>query len=348
MTEIVKAEHVHCFGEYEEEYQFKVELLEVEKVMVEIFNSQSGVKYRTYLNKTDNWWEENSLKFQNDFSKVYSIINSSIFKEKECLKYELKEKNEIMFLKIMYINDMFPFDITIKIQRLISKNGLTDEKINVLEYQVAMMRDTLSKVNKRNSNKSSIPDGDNIEIYNLVNNLIFKGTFKYSKRNGPGIEYNPETGEIVYKCNYKDGYRDGLCEKYDRNGRLIAKTEYKKGKLHGKNITYHLFPGDDSGQMREHTIEYYKDGINDGPSKTWGWSNHASVCKYFLRTETNYKDGREEGFNIQYIIDKETLEHRKNFKISMVDGLYHGDYKSFDKDGNVNVSKWDMGKVVKT
>ena len=67
--EVVKAEPIHEIGEYETGYRFKVELLEVEKVMIEVLNSQSGVKFRTYLNKTDNWWDENASKFQNDFSK---------------------------------------------------------------------------------------------------------------------------------------------------------------------------------------------------------------------------------------------------------------------------------------
>ena len=130
--EVVKAEPIHEIGEYETGYRFKVELLEVEKVMIEVLNSQSGVKFRTYLNKTDNWWDENASKFQNDFSKVYPIVNSCILKEKDSLQYEFEEKDDILSLKIIYVDDIFPFDLTVKIQRLISKNGLTDEKINVL------------------------------------------------------------------------------------------------------------------------------------------------------------------------------------------------------------------------
>ena len=81
--EIVKAVPINSFNDNESIYHFKIELVEINKIMIEIFNSRTGIKYKTYLNNTDKWLEEeNSSKFQNDFSKVYEIINNCNSKTK--------------------------------------------------------------------------------------------------------------------------------------------------------------------------------------------------------------------------------------------------------------------------
>ena len=351
--EVVKAEPIHEIGEYETGYRFKVELLEVEKVMIEVLNSQSGVKFRTYLNKTDNWWDENASKFQNDFSKVYPIVNSCILKERDSLQYEFEEKDDILSLKIIYVNDMFPFDVTIKIQRLISKNGLTDEKINILEYQLGMMRNMIATMNKPTMNKpttnmNTIPDGDNIEIFNELNNIVFKGSFKNNKRNGPGTEYNPDTGAVMFKGKYKDGYRDGEGEHYDSNGELTSTVEYKKGIFHGKCIHYTVFAEDETGERRVVRNLHYKDGKQHGDSETYGYSSRAKdpQKRYFIQTTSQWKEGHQDGLCVQYIIDPKTREHRKQIEANMSKGKYHGDYKSFSTDGSNVMSRYNMGICV--
>ena len=343
--EVVKAEPIHEIGEYETGYRFKVELLEVEKVMIEVLNSQSGVKFRTYLNKTDNWWDENASKFQNDFSKVYPIVNSCILKEKDSLQYEFEEKDDILSLKIIYVDDIFPFDLTVKIQRLISKNGLTDEKINVLEYQLGMMRNMIATVNKPITNVNSIPDGENIEIFNELNNLVFKGSFKNNKRNGPGTEYNPDTGAVMFKGTYKDGYRDGEFEQYNSYGELTRTVEYKKGIFHGKSISYTVFAEDETGERRVSCIEHYKDGKTHGDSKVYNYSSHAKdpQKRYFIKNTSQYKEGHQDGLCVQYIIDPKTREHRKNIEMNISKGKYHGDYKGFSTDGSNVLSRYNMG-----
>lgn len=344
--EVVKAEPIHDFKEGEHIYQFKVELLEVEKVMIEVLNSQSGVKYRTYLNITDNWWKENSSKFQNDFSKVYPIINNCILKAKDYLNYEMKEKDDILFLKIIYMNDLFPFDVNIKIQRLISENGLTDEKINVLEYQLNMMRNMVSTKNKFNSRGHLIPDGEDTEIYNEFNNLVFKGTFRNNKRNGPGIEYLPESGDVVFKGHYKDGYRDGEGKTYNDQVNLQRKAEYKKGKFHGKVISYTVFPDDETNERRGSCIQYYKDGKQHGTVETYSYCHKAQdpQKKYHLQTKGNYENGVQEGLQSQFTIDSKNFQYRKELEYFMVKGKYHGEYISYTTgEVRASVQKYNMG-----
>jgi len=290
--EIVKAEPLQSFDDNESIYHFKIELIEINKIMIEIFNSRTGIKYRTYLNSSDKWWDDNSSKFQNDFSKVYEIINNCISKTKEYLNHEIQEKNDILSLKIIYMNDLFPFDTLIKIQRMISKNGLTDEKINVLEYQLNKIRDMISSENIIYSKKNSIPDGDNIEINNEVNNIIFKGSFKNNKRNGFGTEYDPNTGEEIFKGNYKDGYCDGSGESYNKSI-LTRKSEYKKGIFHGKSISYCIYPGDTTNKVKISCEEHYQDGLHHGENICYKFCNRTQ--KHYISVKTNYVNGSQNG-----------------------------------------------------
>ena len=266
-------------------------------------------------------------------------------KERDSLQYEFEEKDDILSLKIIYVDDIFPFDLTVKIQRLISKNGLTDEKINVLEYQLGMMRNMIATVNKPITNVNSIPDGENIEIFNELNNLVFKGSFKNNKRNGPGTEYNPDTGAVMFKGTYKDGYRDGEFEQYNSYGELTRTVEYKKGIFHGKSISYTVFGEDETGERRVSCIEHYKDGKTHGDSKVYNYSSHAKdpQKRYFIKNTSQYKEGHQDGLCVQYIIDPKTREHRKNIEMNISKGKYHGDYKGFSTDGSNVLSRYNMG-----
>ena len=339
--EIIKAEPLQPFDDNESIYHFKIELVEINKTMIEIFNSLTGIKYKTYLNSSDEWWEDNSSKFQNDFSKVYEIINNYISKTKEYLKYEIQEKNDILSLKIIYINELFSFNTLIKIQRVISKNGLTDEKINVLEYQLNKLRDIISSKDIIYSKKNSIPDGDNIEINNELNNIIFKGSFKNNKRNGFGIEYDPSTSEETFKGNYTDGYRDGKGEIYV-NSILRKKAEYKKGISHGKVIDYQIFSGDESHEIKISGESDYKDGFNHG--KHIGYQFCAKTQKHFIGTESDYINGLQNGLCINYKLTK-TGEYKKYHEGNMKDGLRHGEYIQYD-DGGVIIAKYNYNMGV--
>ena len=56
---VIKAERVIDFIGDETLYNFKVEIIEIEKVMVSVFNTQTGVTYKTYINKCDEWFKSN-------------------------------------------------------------------------------------------------------------------------------------------------------------------------------------------------------------------------------------------------------------------------------------------------
>ena len=53
MDNVVKAEEVIDYSFGETKYNFTIEIIELEKLMISIFNGHTGVTYKTYLQKDD-------------------------------------------------------------------------------------------------------------------------------------------------------------------------------------------------------------------------------------------------------------------------------------------------------
>ena len=71
----------------------------------------------------------------------------------------------------------------------------------------------------------TIKEEDLIEKYGVM----YK---EYSRKpfTGYAVDYH-ENGQLQFKCNWKDGKRNGLLESYHDNGQLKTKGNYKDGKL---------------------------------------------------------------------------------------------------------------------
>lgn len=41
------------------------------------------------------------------------------------------------------------------------------------------------------------------------------------------------SGQLIIRCNYKNGKYDGLCESWHNNGQMRSRGNYKDGKLDG-------------------------------------------------------------------------------------------------------------------
>ena len=89
----------------------------------------------------------------------------------------------------------------------------------------------------------------NYEIYNECNNLVYSGEMDNRKRDGKGIEYCSQTGEIIYEGSFKDGYYEGEGILYASNGignggsiKYYPGNYYegifRRGLLHGKSDYY--------------------------------------------------------------------------------------------------------------
>ena len=69
---------------------------------------------------------------------------------------------------------------------------------------------------------------EGLVIIHYADGSKFRGTYHNGKRNGSAIEESKEG--IRFEGNYRDGLRDGKFVEKDRNGQIIARGEYVKGK----------------------------------------------------------------------------------------------------------------------
>tara|TARA_Y100000591_G_scaffold332249_1_gene368892 strand:+ start:108 stop:1037 length:930 start_codon:yes stop_codon:yes gene_type:complete len=254
--EVVKAEPVNTMnqGDLSDDeclYQFTVDLIQTDKILLNVFNVQTGITYKQYINKDDEWYKSNIYIFQGNFSKVRNILSQSLVKESKQLPYLITEKTNELQVKINYEHDMYPFELILTVPQHVSKSGVLEDRINSLEYQVKRLKQKLSQKNER---KKKHTQGD--EIYNAFGNLIYKGEIQDGKPHGKGIRYCDDSGEILYEGEFKHGLYDGEGILYHYgggsqcNGQLSSfyhKGSFSKGMKHGKVLQKHL---------RQHTEQY--------------------------------------------------------------------------------------------
>lgn len=86
--------------------------------------------------------------------------------------------------------------------------------------------------------------------------LLDRGEAMTCTRNGEG--HGPYVsfwgnGRVSEKGQFVDGFRDGSFSFFDDAGRLLGTTEFKRGSLHGKRVSY-----DAAGKVATH--ETYVEG----------------------------------------------------------------------------------------
>ena len=148
--EVVKAEPVieslDDSTDDETLYQYTVELIEINKLLLSVFNVQTGITFKTYIHKDDEWVKSNIYIFHGDFNKAVTILQNSLLRDLSSLPHTEKEKNEELMVTIKYEDDMYPFQLQISVPKFISKNGPLDDRINALEYQVTKLKKKLKVV----------------------------------------------------------------------------------------------------------------------------------------------------------------------------------------------------------
>jgi len=206
--EVVKAEPVieslDDSSDDETLYQYQVELIEIDKLLLSVFNVQTGITFKTYIHKDDEWFKSNIYIFHGDFNKAITILQNSLLRDVSSLPHTEKEGNEELIITINYADAMYPFQLQISVPKFVSKNGPLDDRMNALEYQVTKLKKKIKQV-KKETNKV-ITD----EIYNSVGNLVYKGEMKDGKRHGRGTQYYEECDHVLYEGEFKGGYYDGV------------------------------------------------------------------------------------------------------------------------------------------
>ena len=205
--EVVKAEPINDeLSDDETLYQYTIELIQIDKIMISVFNTQTGISYKTYLVKDDEWFKSNIYIFRGDFKHVLPILQDSLINDKDNLPHKDIEEGDTLTITINYKDDMYPFELLIRIPKFVSKHGPIEDRLNSLEYQVKRLKHKLKKQVKEN--KVGIIDSEN-EIYNSMGKLIYKGDLVNKKPHGKGIRYCDDSELILYEGEFKDGLYDG-------------------------------------------------------------------------------------------------------------------------------------------
>ena len=119
-----------------DEYTFICDLMEIDKIMVSVFHTNTGITYKIYINKTDDWFIKNIHIFRGDFNKVIHLLNDCFINNNKLLPYIVTDIKGGINIKINYTDTLFPFELDLDIPKYISKNGELEDKVNSLEYQV--------------------------------------------------------------------------------------------------------------------------------------------------------------------------------------------------------------------
>jgi len=273
MADIIMAESIDVS---EKTYKFTIDLIDINTISFNIMNTDTGINYKLYIKKDDEWCKENLYKIQNDFSQLYQILNDCVNNDRSEFKYDLsEEKNNINFkISMKHETKFFKLNLELNLERYISENGIIDDRLNSIEYQLNKLRED----NKKCNTKNNILDNEEYKIYNEYNNLVYKGSMKNGKRDGEGIEYCPTTGQILYDGNFKDGYYHGQGTLYHKGSNqciTLNESQYWKG-----NFKAGLFDG---------LVEHYNYN-----------NNNAFKIGYYLARNDNYENGlliKGEGFS---------------------------------------------------
>lgn len=122
----------------------------------------------------------------------------------------------------------------------------------------------------------------------LSNNLKEKGEFKNGYKTGKWMLWYPN-GVIQEITHWKQGVKSGVHEKYDVNGKLILREEYKNNVLHGSQTSYAFDTLSAKKEFRKgvEVISVPKTAVAKGESKT---PISAKIKKLFKKDEPKKSD----------------------------------------------------------
>lgn len=153
--------------------------------------------------------------------------------------------------------------------------------------------------------------------------IISSGYYNQNKKDTGWIEYYPNSYDVQYKGDYKNGRKDGIWTEYKRKGKRTAliknKTEYSNNQKNGKWIQYYPVMGNNTVR----SIGEYK---NDKLVGSYKYFNKDST----LRFEYDYTNS----VLINYYDDKTTRIKTDSgiFEVKLdnpplhIDGLHYGGY----------------------
>jgi hypothetical protein len=155
MTEVVIAKNIDIISQ-DEQYNYTIDLIDINTISFNIMNTDTGVNYKLYIKKDDEWCNGNLYKTQNDFGQLYKMINDCVFNKESIFKYDLiEEKENIKFnMEMKKDSPFFKLDLEFNLKKHISEKGSTSDKVDSLEYRFNIYKnktdDTISQLKEDN------------------------------------------------------------------------------------------------------------------------------------------------------------------------------------------------------
>ena len=180
--EVVSAQEV-C------EYTYKVELIEVNKISLVVFNTTTGIKYQRYIEEYSELWEDLKLNFQHNFSLCFKMLTKALLDKDQGFNVSILHNIDFVVLQLSYINDLLGFTIDINVNQY--KKDNLQESVNVMEYKQKLLEDE----NKSLKIEIKHIHEEVTELKRIINLL------------GDGFSYDNtlyEPSEEFYKCRTTD------------------------------------------------------------------------------------------------------------------------------------------------
>ena len=188
MSEVVIAESIDNTDE--QVYKYTIDMIDINTILFSIMNTDTGINYKLHIKKNSEWCKENLYKTQNDFSQLYQMLNDCVLNDSSMFKYELKEETDHIDFKMEMKNDtkFFKLDLEFKLERHISDNGIIDDRLNSIEYQ-------LNKIRGKNNDNDKIKELEN--KVNILSDMV----------NMMGPKYVRDSiGDEIRYAHYNFGY----------------------------------------------------------------------------------------------------------------------------------------------
>lgn len=145
MTDIIMTESIDVS---ENTYKFTIDLIDINTISFNIMNTDTGINYKLYIKKDDEWCNGNLYKIQNDFSQLYQILNDCVNNDDSEFKYDLSEGKDNINFKISMKKEtkFFKLNLELNLERYISENGSTSDKVDSLEYRFNIYKNKTDKI----------------------------------------------------------------------------------------------------------------------------------------------------------------------------------------------------------
>lgn len=177
MTSIIIAESVNVTEN--EVHILSIDMIDVDTLLFNIMNTDTGINYRLYIKKESDWCKENLYKTQNDFSQLYKMLEDCIVNEESMFTHTIQEQKENINFKMSMKKEtkFFKLDLELILERHISDDGMTSDRLNSLEYQLNIYKD------KTDETINKLQEDNNVlikQVYELMN-FKLKLQEKYKK-----------------------------------------------------------------------------------------------------------------------------------------------------------------------